>query len=201
MIYKCIILNKDAKVICGGTIEYFTSKEAVIIPEKKSFNNIGIKGKRINFQLEDDFEKIFSAVVEETKADSFSIYKILDVTSHLQTDLRISLSFITDIFCENEENLVFKTQVKMLDVSCGGLRFKSKRKFDEGQIAECVILWCNPELILSFKIISSKESQFGYVYGCKFLNLTDMEESVLRSSIFKFQSTRFKTKKRLEEAK
>lgn len=122
----------------------------------------------------------------------------LDVVLDRRNDIKIYRDIpitLTGTDLENESE--FETNAMIRNISAGGIFFISRRPFLVGQRAFSFFERGNPPLLLEIEVLRTQdvdtdtlrnyyvpEGQPVMGYGCRFINLSRWQESVIRSYVF-----------------
>lgn len=90
--------------------------------------------------------------------------------------------------------------LRSVDLSCGGIAFRSRRLFSVGEIFELVVPKTSEgPLVLSTQLLRVRPEPDGEnFYACKFVDMIDDEETLLREAVFAIQLSSARTRKRSE---
>ena len=201
-----MIINNDGEVLAVGFIKNLSGEELNVeidyIPEKAEGMLDGTV--EITFNVLDSSNGI---IVYKGKIFSYgdkyinikdveklnTIQRRQDVKAYLETDITI-----TPLSKEAMEDI----EVKLKDISCGGLCIISEQELDISLIYSVVIFFTSIPIIPRFRIVRFENNGDGkYIYGCKFLKLKPGEEALIRSFVFRSQIEQRKLLEKMEEKK
>ena len=116
---------------------------------------------------------------------------ILDPQSTITTDMRRNLRVPVRF-----DSLLYPVTgrwrgsrpAQSIDLSCGGVAFRSEPGLEIGEILEIVVLTVEAPLILRGEILRQRDLEDGSVFSAtKFLDLCEDEEMLLRETVFSIQ--------------
>ena len=91
-----------------------------------------------------------------------------------------------------------RSAMRSVDLSCGGIAFHTPRAFAPGEVFEVVVPLVSEEpLLLHAEALRARSDPgVGNFYACKFVDLIDDEESLLREAVFAIQIKSYKAQNR-----
>lgn len=111
-------------------------------------------------------------------------------------DIKVKVDFPMEVEILGEDDKKVVVPARALDISAGGIAFKSERKFDKGDNFIFLFDKGDCPIILKGEIlrvlehepeIGEADSQMQYAYGCRFIELLPFNESVIRRFAFQYQ--------------
>lgn len=206
MLVKCEAYAKSGKLIGNGLassednvtiqLSYFVYEEtmSVRIIEKVDihlfdFNKTKLEC-RVMMMKEDGYvarkiRRIFDNE-EDEEAERAKELKP-EKPNNFRDDVRMDVDLHTYLISENEQKNVI-----IRDLSSGGVRFSTTDEIPEGEYFKIIVPYKEPPLTARIKTIRKLGVGYGYLYGCKFVDLPEQEEAHIRSWIFAIQAERRK---------
>ena len=91
-----------------------------------------------------------------------------------------------------------RAALRSVDLSCGGIAFHSPRAFAPHEVFEVVVPLVSEEpLLLRAEALRARSDPgIGNFYACRFVDLIDDEESLLREAVFAIQIKSYQTQNR-----
>ena len=118
---------------------------------------------------------------------------VLKKTGELPQDarrnLRVPLKYATFLY-PLDSSWHGRAEARLLDLSCGGVAFFSRKSLEIGQRAEIVIPALEAPMVLQMIILRKKEPEEGAeesFHAAKFIDLCEDEEVLVRESVFSIQ--------------
>ena len=114
--------------------------------------------------------------------------------SAMRENFRVPADFDTYAYPDSGE----RVPIHAIDLSCGGVAFRSSHPFSPKEIFEVDIpLNSGKQLVLRAQALRARtDPKGGAVYACRFIDLTDDAEMLLRETMFvlQFQSNQFQNR-------
>lgn len=187
---RFIIVNASNKPVCEGVVVEFWRTDATLRIE----NGLGVlktleERNIIKFMFMQRRRGIFEAVITSITGNELTVEIVKTPKASEKEDVRVETDFETRVFEKDEENFMYAYPVQIGDMSAGGVLIYSNVKLPMMKIFEIAIP-CNTDyVIVNMNIIREdklkEDSEFKYSYGCKFDELTNVEENMIRGMVFK----------------
>jgi hypothetical protein len=122
------------------------------------------------------------------RGDQVVIQRMRQLGSEIREHFRIPVDYASFAYPITGE-WKGRREVRLTDLSCGGLGFSCKSPFEIGEEFEVVIPTTEQPLISQCKVLRSVPSvrKGIYCYGAKFIHMCDDEETLVRRTVFTIQ--------------
>lgn len=107
--------------------------------------------------------------------------------NNFREDVRMDIDLHTYLIDDSE-----RREVVIRDLSSGGVRFSTTDEIGEGETFQIIVPYKEPPLTAEIETIRKLSVGNGYLYGCKFVELSENDENSIRSWIFAVQAERRK---------
>ncbi len=183
------IYDSQDMLIAEGVLDYVGSKISVftvygIFHKEKMRGAVRIESKLI-------YEEVYSAKVEGIEGNRVMLDSLRNISSDLRQDLKVEYRGKIKIIYTEADNkgqkLRSTADAQMENLSGGGVGFVADKVFEVGQELHMKTLL--PDLFFEVPIKVLRRESFGrlYRYGCKFNNISRVEESSVRKVVYKLQ--------------
>ena len=131
--------------------------------------------------------------VADFREDAVALEPLRELGSEVRRNFRVPVVFDSFVYPPGGG----RAPMRSVDLSCGGLAFRSPRPFAVGETFEVVIpMTSEGPLVLTGEILRVHlETDGNNFYACKFIHMIDDEESFLREAVFAIQISSVKAKK------
>lgn len=131
--------------------------------------------------------------VADFRKDAVALEPLRELGSEVRRNFRVPVVFDSFVYPPGGG----RAPMRSVDLSCGGLAFRSPRPFAVGETFEVVIpMTSEGPLVLTGEILRVHlETDGNNFYACKFIHMIDDEESFLREAVFAIQISSVKAKK------
>ena len=131
--------------------------------------------------------------VADFREDAIALEPLRELGSEVRRNFRVPVVFDSFVYPPGGG----RAPMRSVDLSCGGLAFRSPRPFAVGEAFEVVIpMTSEGPLVLTGEILRVHlETDGNNFYACKFIHMIDDEESFLREAVFAIQISSVKAKK------
>ena len=202
MLEKCEVYNLKQKIIGCGLVEFY-EKENFVVAQYfcyELFEKV-VKDETIIIKIFGDTlirAHGTAGLVENETMEILELIKIVPInkdgnviaqSGNKRDDFRIDVEYDAKIFHKK-----IPTDVSVRDISCSGMSFFCKDEVNDTVIYETAAAIKGTYIITKIQVCRKTKTSEGYVYGCKFIDLLDIEEVALRSWIFTLQAQRRKNK-------
>lgn len=121
------------------------------------------------------------------RGDLLELDRISVLDPEVRRNLRIPVRFDTLLY-PLSSSCQGRRRVESVDLSCGGIAFVGADELEVDDVAEVIIpITLNP-LILRSQILRKQPLSRGRaLYACKFIDLCDSEETLVREAVFNVQ--------------
>lgn len=192
MLIKCILYDEKNEVIDYVNLSYFSTKRVILIPFDKGIAEKLSKDQEVRIQIENKYDKIYDGKVEQIYDDKIFIKNIRNIGPILHNDVRVMVDIPSTIYYENDEER-FEYDVRVRNISSGGMCFACREDLDMNDIYETVVEWIKTPIVVKFKLLRKEYDEYNnIVYGCKFIDLLMEEEFLLRAGVYYIQAKKFK---------
>ncbi len=198
MSIKCILMDEENKIIDYADLSFMADGVSFLIPfDEKTLSQFQV-GDKIVFQVEEKFNQIYDADISEISYGKLHLKEVRNLAPLLHRDVRVDFEiFIRIIYAENGKEI--PVEVKLRDLSCGGMCFVCKEELNMDLEYSFITTWTETPIWVKFKLLRKESGNYNtFTYGCEFEKLLRTEESILRASVFKIQATNYR-RKRMDE--
>lgn len=198
MSIKCILMDEQNNVIDYADLSFMGSGVSFLIPfDADTLSQFQI-GDKIVFQVEEKFNQIYDADISEISYGKIHLQDVRNLAPLLHRDVRVDFEIIIKIYYKEDGDEI-PVEVRLRDLSCGGMCFVCKEELNMDYDYSFMTSWTETPILVDFKLLRKEEANYNmFSYGCEFLNLLRAEESILRASVFKIQATNYR-RKRMDE--
>lgn len=195
MAIKCILLDDKNRDFDIADLFFASSGGVVLMPANSNTPYKYKLGERIKFQLENKYDRVFDGEIIGISDGKMGIKDIRNIGSILHGDVRVVVDFGSTITCENnDEEMDF--DVKVINVSSGGMCFLSPEELPMDCIYEMVVEWVETPIVVKLKLLRKEKTETSMLsYGCTFVGLHNYEESLLRAAVYHIQAKKVKTRR------
>ncbi len=191
MIDKVTILDKPGQYKIGGRIKFYaTKKEAAISLDEKEVKGVDFSAnEEIKLIVYGSYYEYYSAVVDVFDRD-FKVLKVKNICTNGEgkgpEDLKVDMECKLSIMFKNENNDTMSLEVRLRDLSASGFCFVSQKDLAQDIRYELIFSILKEPIIINFDILRKvyRYEEKEYVYGCKFVNLDEKEEEMLRQQVY-----------------
>ncbi len=119
------------------------------------------------------------------RPDAVALEPMRELGSEVRRNFRVPVEFDSFVYRAHGG----RGAMRSLDLSCGGVAFRSNLALAVGSVFEVVIPITSegPLLLTAQTLRVHFEPEGGNFYACKFINMIDDEESMLREAVFAIQ--------------
>ena len=131
--------------------------------------------------------------VADFRDNAVALEPMRELGSEVRRNFRVPVVFDSFVYPPSGG----RSPIKSVDLSCGGIAFRAPRAFAVGDTVEVVVPPTSEgPLLLHAEILRVHlEPEGDNFYACKFVNMIDDEESLLREAVFAIQINSVKTRK------
>lgn len=182
------VYDKDGNLVAEGNLDYIGAKMSVF-SVYGLFDKPRIAGTvRIISKI--SYEEVYSAKVVQIEANRIMVDGLRNISADLREDLKVdyrgkvTLEYTEDI---DGQKVLQIAEGRMENISGGGIAFVSDKQFEVGQIFN--LKTTIPDLFFEIQLEVLRRENFGrlHKYGCKFYNISKIEESAVRKAVYKLQ--------------
>lgn len=183
-----LILTPENSKICGADMIYLNQdRAAFIIESSMTLARLG-RMKKVRFHKLEEYAEIFEADVYQIKEGRLFVENLKNITATLRSDLKMKVSYkstLRSLEGTSRKNL----EIKARDISCGGMCFETEKDLMMTELYETVVPITRIPLVLNLKILRKTydEERNIYVYGCRFVELNNNEDRLLREAVYRLQ--------------
>lgn len=183
------LYDSQGNLIAEGNLDYIGEKISV-------FNVSGIFHREktrgiVKIESKIRYEEVYSAKVDRIESHRIMLESLRNISAELREDLKVDYRGPVKIFYTQmgdsgkKETLI--AEARMENISGGGVSFIAEKEFQKGD--ELAIKTRIPDLFFELQIKILRKENFGrlYKYGCKFINISKIEESSVRKLVYKLQ--------------
>lgn len=198
MSIKCIIMDEQNKMIDYADLSFMADGISFLIPfDEETLRQFRV-GDKIVFQVEDKFSQIYDADISEIAYGKLHLEEVRNLAPLLHRDVRVDFEITIMIFYTQDGEEI-PVEVKLRDLSCGGMCFSCKEDLDMDMEYSFMTTWTETPIWVQFNLLRKEKANFNmFTYGCEFQSLLRTEESILRASVFKIQAANYR-RKRMDE--
>lgn len=112
----------------------------------------------------------------------------------IRKNFRVPVAFLSYVYPASGP----RAAMRSVDLSCGGIAFHSSHVFAPSEVFEVVVPLVSEEpLLLRAEALRARaDPGIGNFYACKFVDLIDDEEALLREAVFAIQIKSYKAQNR-----
>ncbi|MBQ9648180.1 MAG: PilZ domain-containing protein [Oscillospiraceae bacterium] len=131
--------------------------------------------------------------VADFRPGAVALEPMRELGTEVRRNFRVPVAFDSFVYPESGG----RAAMTSVDLSCGGIAFRSPQMFAVGDVFEIVVpMTSDGPLLLRAEVLRVHlEQEAGNFYACKFVNMIDDEESYLREAVFAIQISSVKTRK------
>ncbi len=186
---RFMMINSSSKMICEGIVKELYRGDG----EFHVVNGLGVLkelevGCYIRFVFMEGRKGIFEGEVVDIKGNRITLENICSLAKYVKEDVRIDTDFATKVFAKDTEGNIFAWHVTIADISAGGVRLLCNTQIPLNRVLEVAIPYHTSYIIVDTVLIreSLEVTEQGryYDYGCKFYDLTNTAEKMMRSMVF-----------------
>ena len=183
------LYDSQGNLIAEGNLDYIGEKISV-------FNVSGIFHREktrgiVKIESKISYEEVYSAKVDRIESHRIMLESLRNISAELMEDLKVDYRGPAKIFYTQMGNSGKKetliAEARMENISGGGVSFIAEKEFQKGD--ELALKTMIPDLFFELQIKILRKENFGrlYKYGCKFINISKIEESSVRKLVYKLQ--------------
>lgn len=202
-------------------LEYSTEEN---IPTGRSFNLYDLKGQKVALGnldyigekisvfsvavfLSDDivsplriesrvnYEEVYSATIDRIENNKIILDSLRNISRELKEDIKMDLSAdLTIELQEAHEDEPEKLDIKLLDISSGGIAFRAEKIIRVGSIISVPLNILDFDFNVKMVVLRREILGRDYKYGCRFTELTSLQESQIRKEIYRLQIEEYRRK-------
>ncbi len=117
---------------------------------------------------------------------------IKNIGAILHNDVRVSVDIPAIISYEHDDEYI-EYEIRIRDISSGGMCFVCQEELDMKKTYETVADWAKTPIVVKIKLLRKEYDEYNKaVYGCKFIDLIQQEEFLLRAGVYYIQAKKFK---------
>ncbi len=202
---RFIIVDNYNKMICEGIVKELFRGDAVFQVEHglhavEKFS----RAQAVRFVFQEGRRGIFEGVVVDVKYNQIILEDVHSIAKFVKEDVRIDTYFETKAYDTDEEGEIFAYEVVIADISAGGIRLMSEVPLPKERVLDVAIPYHSEYMLVSTDIVreieddedipkmqmiqlndrSLREMMFLHSYGCKFHEMTNTEENMIRAMVF-----------------
>lgn len=180
------LYNASGRLVAEGTLDYIGEKISVF-SVYGMFDRENIHGEvRIESRLQ--YEEVYRAHVVEVSDNRVMVDGLSNISADLREDLKVEYRSLTELTRTSKESgETERFEARLENISGGGVCIVTDRKLERGEILGMKSL--SPSLFLEIDINILRREEFGrmYKYGCRFHNISKLEESAIRKAVYRLQ--------------
>ena len=134
------------------------------------------------------------ARVVDFRSDAVALEPMRDLGSDVRRNFRVPVEFDSFIYLPEGG----RAAIRSVDLSCGGIAFRSPQLLAAGETFEVVIpMTSEGPVILQCQALRTRpDAEAGNFCACKFVDMINDEESFLREAVFAIQIRSAKSRKK-----
>lgn len=186
---RFMMVNSSNHMICEGIVKefYHGDAEFQVVNGSNILQALTV-GCYIRFVFMEGRKGIFEGEVVDIQGNRITLENIRSLAKYVKDDVRIDTDFETKIFHKNENGDILAWKVRVADISAGGVRLLCDRQIPLNQVMEVAIPYQTSYIIVDAAFLreSIEVTEHGryYNYGCKFSELANTTERMVRSMVF-----------------
>lgn len=202
---RFIIVDKYNKMICEGFVKELFRGDAAFQVEHGLHALEKIKrGHYVRFVFQAGRRGIFEGKVIDVQNSQIILEEVHSIAKYVKEDVRIDTYFETKAFRTDEAGQIFAWDAVVADISAGGICLMTEVSLPVGQVLDVAIPYYSEYIIIPTDIMRElegdsdieriqtmqmndanlREMKLNHSYGCKFHEVTNVEENMVRSMVF-----------------
>lgn len=204
---RFIIVDSYNKMICEGVVKDFFRGDATfevahrLRPSEAEYLS---RGRMVRIVFQSGRRGLFEGEIVDVINGRIMLEGIHSIAQYVKEDVRLETYFETKAYYTDEAGQIFAYEVVIADISAGGIRLMSEVPLPMKQTLDVAIPYRANYIMLETDIIreisgdedmekmqlmqlrdaSLREMEFRHSYGCKFHDVTNTEENMIRSMVF-----------------
>ena len=197
MSVNCILVDDENNAIDYASLSFIDSIGAVLVPFNIDTLGIYRKSQRLRFQVENEYEKVFDGEIISIEKGKIRLDDIRDLSSASpRKDVRVNVNINSCILYDSDDGY-FSLSIRIRNISAGGMYFVCRSDLNMDKTYETIVDWIETPIIVRLKLLRKNlDKNNAFVYGCRFVDLLEEEERLLRAGVFYIQTKKFKLKGR-----
>lgn len=182
------VKDSSGDVVAEGNLDYIGERISTFTVYG-TFNKPRLTGT-LRIESKVNYEEVYSAKVVRLEDQRIILDNLRNISEDLRQDLKVD--YRGKIHLEYQEKINGETVKQVVEgrtenISGGGIGFVSEEKLEVGQILSLKAQI--PDLFFEIKAEILRRETFGrlYRYGCKFCDISKIEESAIRKLVYKLQ--------------
>lgn len=196
---RFILINSSNKLICEGLVkEYFRGDAEFQVDHGVEALQEITRGQLIRFAFKEGRRGIFEGKVIDIKGNQILLEDVRSLANVVKEDVRVDTDFETRVYAKNTEEQLLAWDVSIADISATGSRILCDAEIPINRIIEVAIPYHSQYIIVDMVVLREIEGDsdsvrtqnlvqghmYNHSYGCKFYDLTNTEENMLRGMVF-----------------
>lgn len=202
---RFIIVDSYNKMICEGVVKEFFRGDAVFQVEHGQWDAEQLaRGRIVRIVFQQGRKGLFEGEIVDVQSGRIMLEDIHSIAQYVKEDVRLETYFETKAFYTDETGQIFAYEVVIADISAGGIRLMSEASLPIWKTLDVAIPYRSDYIIIATDILreikededmrkmqlmqlndaSLREMEFRHSYGCKFHEVTNVEEQMIRAMVF-----------------
>ena len=202
---RFIIVDNYNKMICEGVVKELFRGDAVFQVEHglhalETFS----RSQAVRFVFQEGRRGIFEGIILDVQNGQIILEEVHSIAKFVKEDVRIDTYFETKAYYTDEEGQIYSYEAVIADISAGGIRLMSEVPLPTGKVLDVAIPYHAEYMVIETDIVreiaddsdiprmqmiqandrSLRDMDFLHSYGCKFHEMTNLEENMIRSMVF-----------------
>lgn len=186
---RFMLVNSSNQMICEGIVkEYFRGDaEFQVIHGQEVIKQLAI-GCYVRFVFLEGRRGVFEGELVDIQKNRLTLENIRSLAGYVKEDIRIDVEFMTKVFAKDLKGDISSWKVEIKDVSAGGVRLQCNQHIPLNRVVELAVPYHSSYVVVDMVLLREElietEEKRCYEYGCKFYDLTNTEEQMVRSMVF-----------------
>ena len=189
---RFMVIDSANKVVCEGVVkELFRGEgEFHVANGTAALKELEV-GDIIRFAFKDGRKGIFQGEIVDILNNKIILEGIRSLGSAVKEDILVNTDFESRVYMTDEEGQITAKNIVIADISAEGLRVLVNSPLPMDRIIEVAVPYHTEYIIVDMQIIreieNDRDREFfkkRHSYGCRFCNLLNTEESMIRGMVF-----------------
>ncbi len=181
--------DEQKQKLAIGNLDYIGEKISVFSVSEFLKRKHEIAGN-ICIESRLSYEEVYSASIDRVEANKIFLKSIRNISEELKEDIKVDYQRVCEVSYELKlggKTESFVDQVKLLDLSSGGIGFISEKKYEIGKSMKIELGIAEIDFTPTVKILRRENMGRMLKYGCRFDKLSVADESKIRKAVYRLQ--------------
>ena len=190
---RFMLIDASNHMMCEGRVKEFWRTEGTFKIESGMEELRRIEeGQLVRFMFMEGRRGLFIGKVSDIQGTTILVENIESMGTGVKEDVRIDTDIPTKLFCTTKEGDIRAWSVVIWDISAGGARIQSKAPIPLERVMELAVPYDTTYMMVTLLPLREQSDSGYFQYGCKFYNLTNTEEKLMRCMVFKIAARQAK---------